>query len=163
MCYRQVSYHLDIIIVTLVLWRLLQWSVQLLTSSCHNPQCRAVKYKDKDMKTVSIKTMTALFLFVFLLALRFKLYRDRQHSLQLKKANQKQPENSFKTNKTSIKEEKATESNELELKDLTEIYEERRKYVGEICRKHREGIEERYRSRWPDRTWETFLGKADIL
>ena len=114
------------------------------------------------MKTVSIKTLTALLLFVFLLGMRFKLYRDRQYSLIFNKAKKEQPEHLLKTNKTSIEKEKVSENNELELNDLTEIYEERRKYVGEMCRKHREGIEERYRSRWPDRTWETFLGKADI-
>ena len=115
------------------------------------------------MKTVSIKTLAALLLFVFLLSLRFKLYRDRQHSLQLHKSDHELPEDLLKTSRTSTEDKKVTEGNKLELTDITEIYEERRKYVGEMCRKHREGIEERYRSRWPDRTWETFLGKADIL
>ena len=85
--------------------------MQSLDSSCHNPQSKAVKYKEQDMKTVSIKTLTALLLFVFLLGLRFKLYRDRQYSLVLNKVKKDHTEHLLETNKTSSEEEKVSKSN----------------------------------------------------
>jgi len=46
---------------------------------------------------------------------------------------------------------------------LIEIYNERREYVGQMCREHQSEIEERYSERWPDRNWDTFVAKADVL
>ena len=116
------------------------------------------------MKSVSLKTLSALLVFVLLLSLRLKLYRDRQISSQIVKQDKKLPEHSSETKKVVVEEKsEPTKSEAIELTNLTDIYEQRRQHVGKVCKDYRVELEERYSKRWPDRSWETFLGMSDIL
>jgi len=110
------------------------------------------------MKSLSLKTLTVLLLFVFLITLRFKLYHDRQNSVVTVKSDGK---SNYK-NETVVHDEHG-QSERIELTELTKMYEQRRLHVGQMCRDYKSEIEERYAARWPDKKWDTFVGKADIL
>ena len=115
------------------------------------------------MKSVSLKTLTVLCIFVFLLVLRFKLFSDRRVNKSAVVSNQEKEENT----ELKVDEGNVQKDSDLvvvqEMDKLIEIYNERREYVGQMCREHQSEIEERYSERWPDRNWDTFVAKADVL
>ena len=112
------------------------------------------------MKIVSPKTLTVLTLMIGLLWLRYRLHREWSEKNQGTEEKEEQKEES--EGAQSIESEGKGE-HKTELSDLIKVYEERRLHVGQMCREYKEEIKLRYAERWPDRKWETFVGKADVL
>merc|ERR1712223_296279 len=54
----------------------------------------------------------------------------------------------------------------LNLSQLQNIYNERRRHVSDMCGKHKDDIEQEYKSMWKisgNASWENIIAKADVL